>query len=476
MESELLVGRKKEIKQLKQLFDSREAELVAVYGRRRIGKTFLIREVMREHICFELVGENKGSLKVQLSNFCTELLRLRSPLGVVPPRNWTEAFFILSTYLEEKLATGKKVVFFDEFPWLDSPKSGFLSAFDHWWNSWANKQKGLIVIICGSAAAWMIQNVIKNNGGLYNRVTQNIQLAPFTLFETASYLASRNIHWNHRQIVEMYMALGGVPAYLKLINKGESVAQAIDRLCFDPSGHLANEFDLLYASLFNNATLYIDVIKLLSKKNKGFTRKQIIDRLKLNSGGGLTTVLRDLEASSFIGITQQYGGHGQNKYYKLVDEFSLFYLKFMATSQHKTKDSWLMLSGKPAWMSWSGQAFERICRKHISKINEALGLKVIHTHCNSWSSAAADTDGAQIDLLIDRADGIINLCELKFSNSKFTIDKKYAEELRYKREVFKQVSKAKKQVSIVMLTTYGVTHNDYYLELVENELTVDDLF
>lgn len=473
---EQLVGRKAEVELLQNLLRSQEPELLAIYGRRRIGKTFLVRKTMGKSITFEFVGANNISLKEQLGNFMKALIQSGATMLITPPKNWSDAFYLLSRHLEVQSNTHKQVVFLDEFPWINTPKSGFMSAFDHWWNSWANKQENLVVIICGSAAAWMIRHVVNNKGGLHNRITQRIKLNPFTLEETAKFLESKNIKLGHFQIIQLYMVLGGTAAYLKLLKKGESTAQAIDRLCFSPGGPLVDEFENLYQSLFDNSADYIDIVKLLAKNTSGLTRTEISKSLNYSSGGGLTNILNELEASGFIVPYIPYGHATKNILYKVNDEFSLFYLKFMENKIREGRESWHKISAKPTWKSWSGLAFERVCLKHIYKIKEALGLRVIYTQSSSWSSASKTGTGAQVDLLIDRADFIINLCEIKFSEEVFTIDKKYAIELRNKRARFKQESKTNKTVLIVMITSFGVNHNDNYLELIDSEVKMEDLF
>ena len=322
----------------------------------------------------------------------------------------------------------------------------------------------------------MIRHVVNNKGGLHNRITQRIKLSPFTLEETEKFLEARNIRLGHFQIIQLYMAIGGTAAYLKLLKKGESTAQAIDRLCFSPGGPLVDEFENLYQSLFDNADIYIDVIKLLAKKTSGLTRSEISKALKYSTGGGLTNILNELEASGFIAPYSPYRHVAKNVIYKVNDEFSLFYLKFMTDRKSIESESWHKISAKPTWKSWSGLAFERICLKHILKIKEVLDLRAISTQTSSWRSANDSDNGVQIDLLIERADFIINLCELKFSEGVFTIDKKYANELRNKRAAFKQQSNTKKAVLIVMITSFGVYRNEYYTELVDNEVRMEDLF
>lgn len=473
-----LVGREEERSILQEALQSEDAELIAVYGRRRVGKTFLIRETYQKNLIFEFSGSHHATVQEQLENFRNVIaIALKLPVPPTMPKNWTEAFVLLRNFSEPLLKKRKAVIFFDEFPWLSSHKSGFLPAFEYFWNSWASKQPNLVVVICGSAASWMIQKVVNNKGGLHNRITKRIRLLPFTLYETSAYLKSRAINLDQYQILQIYMALGGIPHYLKEIKKGESATQIIDRLCFTKDGLLTGEFKNLYHSLFEMADRHIAIVKALSAKPSGLTRKEIIEQSKLASGGTTTRLLNELIESGFVGIYLPFQKNIKEAIYKLADEYTLFYLKFMENSRATGPGTWVKKSASQSWKSWSGAAFESICLKHTYQIKYALGISGIFTEESSWRYAPGKTGkGAQIDLLLDRQDACINVCEVKFANTEFTIDKPYATELQNKLAVFKAKTKTRKTLFLTMITTYGAKENIYKTGLVQNEITMKNLF
>ena len=475
----LLIGREEEQQILKEALLSLEAEMIAVIGRRRVGKTYLINTVYQKQMAFELTGLQNAPLEEQLSNFAFWLTQAsKSLMPVKTPKNWLEAFHLLITYLNKKLETTdeKIVVFFDELSWLSTPKSGFLRGLGMFWNSWASRNR-VIVVICGSAASWMIQKVVNHKGGLHNRITKRINLKPFTLSETKAYLNSRNIHFTDYQITEIYMAIGGIPHYLKEIKAGKSVAQNIDQLLFSSSGILNGEFSRLYEALFDNADRHIAVIRILGEKKKGLTRGEIIKGTKIPNGGTLTKILEELEQSGFITTYFPFGKKTKNKTYRLTDEYSLFYLHFIEKRVNQGVGTWLQLSQTSAYRIWSGYAFEGICIKHIPQIKKALGIGGVYTLSFSFLKRGDESEtGAQIDLVLDRADNIINLFEIKFYNDEYTVTKDYAKKLRTKRTVFQTTTKTKKYLSWAMISTYGVKHNQHSLGLVEHSVTLEDLF
>jgi len=469
---EKLIGRDHEKKMLLEALASREAELVAVYGRRRVGKTFLIRQVYRDQIIYEFSGVHNAAVKEQLENFRNAIsLTFNSPILPAVPKSWTEAFLLLVQLLTPQLKKQKTVIFFDEFPWLSSPKSGFLPAFEYFWNSWGSRQANLVVAICGSAASWMIQRVVNNKGGLHNRITKRIRLLPFTLYETAAYLKSRSVNLDHYQTLQIYMTLGGIPHYLKEIKKGESAIQIIDRLCFTKDGLLVGEFTNLYNSLFEMADRHITVVKALAAKSSGLSRNQIIEQAGLQSGGSTTKLLEELVQSGFVATYLPFGKNVKDLIYKLADEYSLFYLKFIEHARATGPGTWMKRSSSSSWKSWSGMAFENICLKHSQQIKQALGIAAVYTESSAWRS-----DSAQIDLLLDRQDGCINICEMKFSNTAYTIDKSYASELHRKLTSFQVGTGTKKTLFLTMITTYGVKDNQHKTALVYQEVTMEDLF
>lgn len=448
MNSNNLIGRVSEISVLEEAMLSPEAELIAVYGRRRVGKTYLIRTVYENDIVFEISGLNNMPMTDQLENFSDKLMAaFNLPIEIATPKNWLQAFRQLIQLLEPRLSSKKQVIFLDELPWFDTPKSGFLAAFDNFWNSWASKQRGLVVVICGSAASWMIQNIVRNKGGLHNRITRRMRLMPFNLNETELFLQSKYINLERYQIIELFMITGGIPHYLKDIRRGESVIQNIDRLCFTNDGLLIDEFKDLYAALFDNADKHVSIVRALAQNSTGLMRGEIIEACQISSGGGLTKMLEELLESGFISEFIPFNKTSKDAIFKLTDEYSLFYLKFIENSKAIGTGAWLDKSASASWRSWSGLAFENICLKHTPQIKKALNIYGIYSEQSAWRYVAkGDDKGTQIDLLIDRRDNCINLCVIKFSITKFTIDKKYAEELAAKRRIFIAQTGTKKMI------------------------------
>ncbi len=470
-----LIGRKREIKELNRLLASKEAEFLAIYGRRRIGKTFLVREHFEKQLCFELTGIKDGTLQEQLVNFHVQLSersRKKHPL----PTSWQEAFQQLADHLRSLRGSGKRVIFLDELPWLAGARSRFLQALDHFWNTFASKDPRWIVIICGSAASWMISKVIDHKGGLHNRVTARMKLEPFTLAETSLFLTSRGVKLTRYDQLMLAMVMGGVPHYLKEARPGESAAQIIDRVCFSASGLLRGEFDRLYASLFDHADRHIELVRELAKHPMGVTRSTLT-RIYA-TGGRLTQTLRELEEAGFIRCQASFEKKSKDTVYRLADEFSLFYLKWMERSGGTTTGGFLSKFNTPAWRAWSGYALESLALKHTCQIKAAFGIARVDTTECSWFHRPTETwpQGAQIDLLIDRADNTINLVEIKFSQGIFTIAKNYAAELRSKVTVFRDVTATRKNVFLIFLTTQGITPNAYAKELVPLEITTECLF
>lgn len=472
-----LVGRKNEIKILLRALASKEAEMVSVIGRRRIGKTFLVNEIYKEQIVFSVTGIEHAPRNEQLRNFANSLKKVApNSLLTNAPKDWLEAFFILTEYLDTLDQKERIVVFFDELPWMATHKSGFLRGLSYFWNSWAVKQN-IVVVICGSAASWMIKKVVKHRGGLHNRITKRIHLQPFTLSETEEYLKSRNINFDRYQIVLLYMAMGGVPHYLKEIVVEDSAIQNINNICFSSNGLLRTEFTDLYASLFAEATNHIAVIKALAKKRQGLTRQQIITTSKVSAGGTIARVLEELLHSGFIAAYRPFGKKKKEKLFRLTDEYSLFYLQFIENKEYEDEDIWQHLSQTPAFKSWSGYAYESICLKHIPKIKKALSIAGIYSLSGSfYKKGTAKEDGAQIDLLIDRNDHVINLFEIKFYQEVYTINKSNAENLREKMRIFRAATKTTKQLSWVFISTFGLKQNQYSTSIIHKSLTLDDLF
>jgi uncharacterized protein len=469
-----LIGRNAEITQMRDLLQTKQSELLAVLGRRRVGKTFLIKNVYKTDLCFYLTGIENSNRSIQLSNFVAarnEYFPLKKKLD--KPNNWFEAFEQLKL-LMGKTKAKKRVLFFDEFPWLAHHSKEFIAVFDHFWNTWAINQN-VIVVICGSAASWIIKNVINQKGGLHNRVTAKIHLKPFTLLETELFLKHKGFNLPRVQVAQLYMVFGGIPFYLNEVKKSKSVVENINQCFFAPNAQLGNEFNNLYKALFKNAHLHLKLVKVLASKWKGLTRKEIIRATKINSGGGLSTVISELEQSDFIQSYIPIGKAERDRLYRLTDELSVFYIHFVQKNIAVT-DFWLKQYKSAAALAWQGFAFESLCIRHIDAIKQALGISGIGTRQSSYiQHAIGQRAGFQIDLLIERDDRAINICEMKFYDGAYNITLADANSIRLKADALRFVQRKQLQVFTTYITVAGITSgkNSY---LVDQVVTLNSLF
>lgn len=471
----MIIGRKAEREDLLKAYASEYSEFVAVTGRRRVGKTFLVRETFNYKFAFQHSGLANQNTRAQLREFRQSLIRCGMNQCRVPV-DWSDAFFLLTQLLDQQKA-GKKVVFIDELPWMDAPRSNFVSAIEHFWNGYASARKDILLIICGSATSWMINNVFKDHGGLHNRVTYRIHLAPFTLNECEQYARSRHLGMNRYGILECYMVMGGIPFYWSLLERGKSVAQNIDALFFSPSGKLHHEYDELYKSLFKNPKPYIKVVETLGTKRMGMTRDELVHENGVSSNGSLTKVLEDLEACGFIRKYSCQGIKHITAIYQLMDNYTLFYYKFLHDRSGVDENFWSTNINTPVRNTWEGLAFERVCFEHIQQIKQALGIAGVSTQVYSWrvKDDPVHGDGAQIDMVIDRADQIVNLCEMKFSTTEYAIEKSDDESLRHKAGRFRESQRGHKAVHTILITPFGIKPNMYQYS-VQNVVTAEDLF
>ena len=468
-----IIGRDDEKKQLAYYLEMESSEFLVVYGRRRVGKTFLIRNFYAQNFCFHFTGLANAGTNQQLINFqlaINEQTNLDFPLV----HSWLLAFEQLKSVIQRS-DQKKKVIFFDEMPWLDTPKSDFLTAFEYFWNHFCAARNDILLIACGSATSWLTHKIFNNKGGLHNRVTRQMEILPFSLSECEAYFLSKNFVFERYQIVESYMIMGGIPYYLSLMEKGKSFAQNIDLLFFHRKALLKNEFKNLYASLFRHAENHILVVEALSEKISGLTRDEISKVTHIPSGGGLTKVLKELEVCGFIRQYQTLDHKAKNELYQLTDFYTLFYFQFINNQHINDENYWLYTIDSPKHRAWSGFAFERVCLAHGAQIKKALGISGVRTYLFSWKSKEADHP-VQIDLCIDRNDQVINICEIKYSIHQFTIDKSGYENLMRKISAFKTETKTKKAVYLTMITTFGLVENGYALNLLQNQITMDDLF
>lgn len=469
------VGRRDATDELDRICELNRPQFVVVYGRRRVGKTYLVRQYFKNEFAFYATGVLGGNGRDELAAFGNNL-RLYGSEGATP-RDWFSAFAALVGLLERDDVrrdpiSGKRVVFIDEMPWLDTPGSDFLAALDWFWNAWGSAREDVLLIACGSATSWIVKKLFKNRGGLHNRVTARIHLEPFTLGECAAYFQESGFAWGESQILESYMVFGGIPYYLDLLNRRVGLAQNIDNLCFRRGGQLADEFDELYRSLFRNAEHHLVIVRVLAGKKMGLTRDELLRATRSGTGGTLSKALEELEQCGFIRSYRPFGKKLRGTLYQLIDPFTLFYLQFM--DRGESERFWQENYQSPKLNAWRGYAFELVCLVHIAQIRRALGISVISASVSSWRSRETDP-GAQIDLVIDRADQTIDLCEMKWCSSEFVIDKDYDRKLRERREVFLQETKTRKGARLVVVTPYGVRRNAYR-DTIQAEVTARDLF
>lgn len=490
-----MIGREREKHELLRCYQSEKAELVAIYGRRRVGKTYLVNETFRERITFHhaglspVEGNRSGLLKEQLEHFYYSLL-MQGMKRSHRPASWLEAFFMLEQLLVQLDDGSRQIVFLDELPWLDTPRSGFITAFEGFWNNWGCSRHNLMVIVCGSANSWILNKLINNHGGLYNRVTCQIKLEPFTLRECEQFFSDAGIRLSRYDIAQSYMIVGGIPYYMDYFEKGLSLAQDVDKLFFEKNASLHDEFDRLFSSVFTNPDMMKAIVAFLDTRRSGYTLQEISKGLKITVNGKLSENLRALIASDFIVNYCPFGHSKRETYYKLVDPFCIFWLRFVRDGNGLEENFWQASQATPSVVSWRGLAFELVCFNHIKQIKAALGISGVRSSCSAWmkkSDAAGEkqiegtqiegtqTEGTQIDLLIDRSDNVLNVCEIKFSGSEFKVDKSYYRVLLRRQELLMSTVSPKSSIHNTLITTFGLAYNEYS-GIFTNVITLDQLF
>jgi predicted AAA+ superfamily ATPase len=464
-----IVGRALEKEKLEEALHSHRSELIAVYGRRRIGKTYLIREYYSKNMILSFTGLRNGTRSDQIENFMIELQQFTQKFKNEKPENWLQAFHVIKQYLKGIRQTQKKkVIFIDEFPWVDTLRSGFLPAFENFWNTYCTTRNDIIVVICGSAASYMLKKIIKNRGGLHNRITRKIKLAPFTLNEAKEFFEKKSIQLPDIEILKIYMALGGIAEYLEHVQVGDSSVTAIDRICFKKGAQLEFEFEEVFKSLFEEGSYHEHIITSLSKgPKKGMTRAEILKDQHLSSGGQFSKSINELIESGFVEKYQSRKDNRKTTLYRIFDEYCLFHLQFMVPFKG---NSWQRLFTKKEYETWCGYAFEMVCYKHIESIKKQLKCDQINSKNYSWNSQLA-----QVDLVVDRDDNIVNLFEIKFYNSSFIVDSIYANNLRNKISQYREATNTRKGINLIMLSTWGVK-GKHAIGLVSESLTMECLF
>ena len=470
-----MVGRLKETASLKEAAEKNHAQLIAVYGRRRVGKTFLVRETFSDVFFFQHTGIHDVPMSGQLAAFRDSLLEAGAR-NVPELADWREAFNELKRFVKAG-GSGKKILFIDEIPWMDTPKSRFVQWFEAFWNGWASARKDIVLVVCGSAASWLVKKFFRSRGGLYDRVAERIHLQPFTLHECREYCRSEGLSFSDLDIAELYMVFGGVPYYWSMLKGGESVAQCLDRLLFSREGKLRNEFRDVFGSLFGESASYETIVRALASVKSGISRDALLGACGMVKGGNATRYLSDLEACGFIRKFTAFGRRTRDSLYQLIDNFTLFHLKFVDGESNPDEQFWQHSANQPSVNAWRGLAFERICLQHIAQIKEAIGVGGVLTRVFAWRHAPDENcpEGAQIDLLIERADRVVNVCEIKFTQKPYLITKEYNERLYRKVAVFASATKTRLAPHLTMITTYGISRSGY-LGAVQSEVTLADLF
>ena len=476
-----MIGREKERQTLERLYQRQKAEFVAIYGRRRVGKTFLVDETFGDRITFRHAGlspvewrNKEEALSAQLNHFYKSL-KLHGLQDAECPTDWLEAFYLLEKLLLNMPGSERQVIFLDELPWMDTENSLFITALEGFWNTWACHRKNLMLVVCGSASSWMLDHLINNHGGLYGRLTCSIRLAPFTLRESEQFLQEKGVKLSRYDIVQAYMAVGGIPYYLDAFEEGLSLAQNLDQMFFADYAKFEDEYDRLFSSIFTDPDRMKTIISFLYSRNAGFTRKQIGEKLGMSSGGTLTNLLKALIGSDFVTRYYPYGLSKREVYYKLTDPFCLFYLHFLSGSGRRDHHFWLNSQNTPSVVSWRGYAFENVCFRHIDQIKQALGIGGVRSEHSAWSVREDDREGAQIDLLIKRDDHVLNACEIKFVGDEFAVDQGYYRKLQSRQQLLMETISPKWSIHQTLITTYGLHYNEYS-GIFSRVIVINDLF
>lgn len=477
-----LIGRECEKAALNSYFSSGRSEFIAVYGRRRVGKTFLIRKCVDDKFAFFMTGVHGASKTDQLLNFSIAMQKYTASATISIQRNWLLASHSLAQHLET-LPEGNKYVFIDELPWMDTPKSGFIAALENFWNSWASLRNDIKLIVCGSATSWMINNLIHNRGGLHNRLTHHIIVNPFTLHECEEYFATYHFGYSRKQIAECYMIMGGIPYYMSMLDRSRSLAQNIDQLFFSDNAELADEFSDLYRALFRKSNTHVSVVTALAAKGIGMTRQELVKATGVVDNGLFSTVLEELEQCGFIRTYEPFGSSDtsngkrqkRNTIFQLVDFYTMFYFKFIKRNNYHDPHFWSTSLNSPTHNTWAGLSFEMLCMSHVEAIKRKLGISGVQTIVCSWRSTSTEGNGAQIDLLIDRKDDTVNVCEMKYCNSEYTIDRNYEERLSQRLQTFAKETQTKKSLILTLVTTFGLKQNEHSA-IVQQQIVLDDLF
>jgi hypothetical protein len=471
-----MVGRKEQVEIMLDTLKKNKSSFVAVTGRRRVGKTYLIDQVYAMNFCFKVTGIQNAGQESQIVNFTQKIVEYSKETIVVMPENWQQVFILLRRYLTSLSKKKKQVIFIDELPWIATVRSGFIQYLAHLWNDYLSKEKHFILVVCGSATSWITKKIVNDKGGFHNRITDPITLLPFTLSETKQFLLSKNINLSDNSIAEIYMAIGGIPFYLENIRKGESPSQAIERMCFTSSGILKNEYDNLYKALFENAENHEQIVATLASASYGLSRQELLLKTKIPAGGSFSRALKELIVSGFVYEEIPFRKQKRGTIFRLMDEFSVFYHRFIKPNKNPQKGIWTLLSNSQSYRIWLGYAFENLCFRHIDEIKKSLGISGVYTQPFSFKYIGENNnEGFQIDLGLDRKDDVINLIECKFYSSEFEVSKDYANKLLRRKTLFKEQTKTRKNVFVSTITNFPIKENQYSLMSIDSKLTINEL-
>jgi uncharacterized protein len=469
-----MIGREEQIDIMNEALKSKKSAFIAVTGRRRVGKTYLIDQVFKPHMCLTLAGIQEGDTAAQIKNFLDKVYELSKFKKKKYPEGWQDAFGVFRDYLKTLPKNKKHVIFLDELPWMCTPKTNFVQLLAHEWNEYMSKEPHFILVICGSATSWIEQKIVNDRGGFHNRLTHQLHVQPFTLRETKAFLAQKNIVLSDNAVLQIYMAMGGIPFYLDNIKKGENPTTLLERMCFKTGGRLKVEYDNLFKALFSNATHHEAIVSTLAMTQRGMSREELVKKSKVSDGGSFTRTIHELISSGFVKEERVYGKLKRDSLYRIVDEYVIFYHRFIKKNLEQQKGIWGIISATQNYKIWLGYAFENLCIKHINEIKWELGIGNVYSENYSYRHSGNEyEEGFQIDIIIDRKDKCIHLCECKFYSSDFAITKKQGLDLMKRKQLFKAHLKTNKIVFNTLISNVEVRTYPHGVEAIDEVLMIN---
>lgn len=412
------VGRELELKKLRAIGEADEPSIVVVYGRRRVGKTELLEQAFRHRNILKFEGIEGLSEKDQYANAMRQLAKYvgEDLLTKVQITSWSEFFDLVARYTKE----GTWTIYLEELQWLANYESKLLSELKYAWDNQFRRNPKLLLILCGSAPSFMLEKVVHSKA-LYNRSQHEIHLQELSISETKLFLKNRS----DREIFNAYLSVGGIPEYLKWVDKESSVFQGLCTHAFTSGSFFSREFEKIFTSSLANNKHYREIIETLSRC-KFLSREELAEKLKLTSGGTLSILLTDLEKCGFISKYCPYNLSNSSNVirYAIADNYLHFYFNFIRPIQSKIENGDYNEVPQSAikmdsYAKWLGFAFERWCRKYSRVIAKILGFSGVQYRSGAYFSRATNKKdpGYQIDLVFDRADKVYTICEMKYLQS-----------------------------------------------------------